>query len=97
MVQFASSASAPSTTASAEDRAADKRQEILAAASHLFRSKGLHATGMMDGDFRKQVESQLPLGRIGQPRDIAPAAVFLASEDGGWITGETLRVSGGLY
>jgi 3-oxoacyl-[acyl-carrier protein] reductase len=63
----------------------------------MVETEGLHATGMMDGDFRKQVESQLPLGRIGQPRDIAPAAVFLASEDSGWITGETLRVSGGLY
>jgi 3-oxoacyl-[acyl-carrier protein] reductase len=63
----------------------------------MVETEGLHATGMMHGDFRKQVESQLPLGRIGQPRDIAPAAVFLASEDGGWITGETLRVSGGLY
>ena len=63
----------------------------------MVETEGLHATGMMDGDFRKQVESQLPLGRIGQPRDIAPAAVFLASEDGGWITGEALRVSGGLY
>ena len=63
----------------------------------MVETEGLHTAGMLDGDFRKQVESQLPLGRIGQPRDIAPAAVFLASEDSGWITGETLRVSGGLY
>ncbi len=63
----------------------------------MVETEGLHTAGMMDGDLRKQVESQLPLGRIGQPRDIAPAAVFLASEDSGWITGETLRVSGGLY
>ena len=63
----------------------------------MVETEGLHTAGMTDGDFRKQVESQLPLGRIGQPRDIAPAAVFLASEDSGWITGETLRVSGGLY
>jgi 3-oxoacyl-[acyl-carrier protein] reductase len=63
----------------------------------MVETEGLHTAGMLDGDFRKQVESQLPLGRIGQPRDIAPPAVFLASEDSGWITGETLRVSGGLY
>jgi 3-oxoacyl-[acyl-carrier protein] reductase len=49
-----------------------------------------------ESDFRKQVESQTPLGRIGQPRDIAPAAVFLASADSAWITGETFYVSGGL-
>jgi 3-oxoacyl-[acyl-carrier protein] reductase len=40
--------------------------------------------------------AQTPLGRMGQPRDIAPAAVFLASSDAAWITGETLRVAGGL-
>jgi 3-oxoacyl-[acyl-carrier protein] reductase len=49
-----------------------------------------------ESDFRRQVESQTPLGRIGQPRDIAPAAVFLASADSGWITGETLNISGGF-
>ena len=47
-------------------------------------------------DFRKQTEAQTPLGRIGQPEDIAPAAVFLASADSGWITGETFYISGGL-
>jgi 3-oxoacyl-[acyl-carrier protein] reductase len=56
-------------------------------------SAGITAT---DGDFRKQLESQTPLGRIGQPQDIAPAAVFLASSDSAWVTGETLYISGGL-
>jgi 3-oxoacyl-[acyl-carrier protein] reductase len=45
---------------------------------------------------RKQTEAQTPLGRIGQPQDIAPAAVFLASTDAAWITGETLLIAGGL-
>ncbi len=49
-----------------------------------------------ESDFRKQVEAQTPLGRIGQPQDIAPAAVFLASPESAWITGETLYISGGL-
>jgi 3-oxoacyl-[acyl-carrier protein] reductase len=48
-----------------------------------------------ENDFRKQYEANSPLGRIGQPRDIATAAVFLASSDSAWITGETLYVSGG--
>ena len=47
-------------------------------------------------DLRKQFESRTPLGRIGQPQDIAPAAVFLASDDSGWITGETLHIAGGF-
>ncbi|MEH2151359.1 SDR family NAD(P)-dependent oxidoreductase [Nostoc sp.] len=45
---------------------------------------------------RQQTEAQTPLGRIGQPQDIAPAVVFLASSDSAWITGETLYISGGL-
>jgi 3-oxoacyl-[acyl-carrier protein] reductase len=49
-----------------------------------------------ESDFRKQFESQAPLGRIGRPNDIAPAVVFLASADSGWITGETLYVGGGF-
>jgi uncharacterized protein YbjT (DUF2867 family) len=47
-------------------------------------------------DFRKTPESQTPLGRIGQTEDIAPAAVFFASSDSKWITGETLLIAGGL-
>jgi 3-oxoacyl-[acyl-carrier protein] reductase len=45
---------------------------------------------------QKGVEAQTPLGRIGQPQDIATAAVFLASSDSGWITGETFVIAGGL-
>ncbi len=62
----------------------------------MVETEGVHAGGFAEGDFRKQAEAQTPLGRIGQPQDIAPAAVFLASPEAGWITGETLRVAGGL-
>ncbi|MCI0639888.1 MAG: glucose 1-dehydrogenase [Gemmataceae bacterium] len=61
----------------------------------MVETEGVHAAGIAQSDFRKQVESQTPLGRIGQPQDIAPAAVFLASADAAWITGETLFISGG--
>src|SRR5207248_10350087 len=49
-----------------------------------------------ESDFRKQYEAQTPLGRIGKPQDIAPAAVFLASNDSRWTTGETLHIAGGF-
>ena len=62
----------------------------------MVETEGLHAGGFSNGDFRKQVEAQTPLGRIGQPLDVAPAAVFLASSESSWITGETLLISGGL-
>jgi 3-oxoacyl-[acyl-carrier protein] reductase len=62
----------------------------------MVETEGVRAAGIPGSDFRREVESQTPLGRIGQPHDIAPAAVFLASADSAWITGETLYVSGGL-
>ena len=62
----------------------------------MVETEGVVAAGFNEGEFRKGVEAQTPLGRIGQPQDIAPAAVFLASSDAAWITGETLRIAGGL-
>jgi len=59
-------------------------------------TEGARSGGFTEGDIRKELESRTPLGRIGQPRDIAPAAVFLASDDAAWITGETLLIAGGL-
>jgi 3-oxoacyl-[acyl-carrier protein] reductase len=60
----------------------------------MVETEGLHSSGIAVG-FRQQVEAQTPLGRIGQPRDIATAAVFLASSDAAWITGESFVISGG--
>jgi len=62
----------------------------------MVETEGVHSSGIAESDFRKQVEAQTPLGRIGQPQDIAPLAVFLASSDSSWITGESFYVSGGL-
>jgi 3-oxoacyl-[acyl-carrier protein] reductase len=62
----------------------------------IVETEGTHAAGFIGSDFQKQVEERTPLGRIGQPGDIAPIAVFLASQDSGWLTGETLLASGGL-
>ena len=59
-------------------------------------TEGVVAGGFDKSDFRKQLESQTPLGRIGQTEDIAPAAVFFASQDSAWITGESLVIAGGL-
>ena len=61
----------------------------------MVETEGVHSAGIAESDFRKQVEATTPLGRIGQPQDIAAAAVFLASADSAWITGETLVIAGG--
>jgi 3-oxoacyl-[acyl-carrier protein] reductase len=62
----------------------------------MVETEGVHAAGFAEGDMRKQVEAKTPLGRIGQPQDIAGAAVFLASSDADWLTGETLTIAGGM-
>jgi 3-oxoacyl-[acyl-carrier protein] reductase len=59
-------------------------------------TEGAVAGGYTEGDMRKMFESQTPLGRVGETDDIAPAAVFFASDDAKWITGETLLIAGGL-
>lgn len=61
----------------------------------MVETEGVHAAGIAESDFRKVVESQTPLGRIGQPQDIAGAAVFLASDEAAWVTAQTLHISGG--
>lgn len=59
-------------------------------------TEGTHSAGIIGSDFEKQMVAQTPLGRLGQPGDIASIAVFLASADSGWMTGETLLASGGM-
>jgi len=61
----------------------------------MIETEGTHAAGIIGSDFQKEVIAQTPLGRIGQAGDIGPIAVFLASSDSGWMTGETLLASGG--
>lgn len=58
-------------------------------------TEGTHRAGLIGSDFEKQIVAQTPLGRLGQPEDIASIAVFLASADSGWMTGEILLASGG--
>jgi len=73
-----------------------RRIRVNAINPGMVETEGVHAAGFMESEFPKQVESQTPLGRIGQVQDIAPVAVFLASPDSAWITGEVVRVAGGM-
>ncbi|MBS7231578.1 glucose 1-dehydrogenase [Flavobacterium psychroterrae] len=60
-------------------------------------TEGSHTAGFIGSDFETKLIATTPLGRTGQPDDIAKVAVFLASDDAGWITGEKISVSGGIY
>jgi len=62
----------------------------------MVETEGVISAGFSEGEFRTQIEAITPLGRIGQVDDISPAALFFASPESAWITGETLRVAGGL-
>jgi 3-oxoacyl-[acyl-carrier protein] reductase len=62
----------------------------------MVETEGAHAAGFIGGDFQAELVKTTPLSRIGQPDDIADVAVFLASEDARWLTGEILLASGGV-
>jgi len=59
-------------------------------------TEGTHAAGFVGSEFETGIVAQTPLGRTGRPDDIGSIAVFLASDDAGWLTGEKLTASGGL-
>lgn len=59
-------------------------------------TEGTQKAGIADAEFRRNIEVQTPLGRVGVPADIATAVAFLASDEASWITGETLFISGGF-
>ncbi len=61
----------------------------------MVETEGFHQAGFMGSDFQKKTEAETPLGRIGQPQDIATIAAFLASDDSYWVTGQTIAASGG--
>ncbi|TDQ08123.1 SDR family NAD(P)-dependent oxidoreductase [Pedobacter metabolipauper] len=60
-------------------------------------TEGTHSNGFIGSEFEAKIVANTPLGRTGQPEDIAKVAVFLASDDSGWITGEKIAVSGGIF
>jgi 3-oxoacyl-[acyl-carrier protein] reductase len=109
MSSFAATAAPPNTSVYSATKAAvvaitrslaqelgPRKVRVNAVAPGMIETEGLHTSGIAGSDFQRQTETQTPLGRIGQPGDIAPAVVFLASSDSAWTTGETLYISGGL-
>jgi 3-oxoacyl-[acyl-carrier protein] reductase len=74
---------------------APKKIRVNAVNPGMIETEGVKTAGFDQGDFRAHYESTNPLGRIGQPDEIAAAVAFLVSNDASYVTGETLRVSGG--
>lgn len=94
-VYSATKAAVDAVTKSLAKELGPRKIRVNAINPGMVETEGVRAAGISSSEFRTQVESQTPLGRIGQPADIAPAAVFLASDDSAWITGETLHIAGG--
>jgi 3-oxoacyl-[acyl-carrier protein] reductase len=95
-VYSATKAAVDAVTKSLAKELGPRKIRVNAINPGMVETEGVHAGGFSNGDFQKWMEAQTPLGRIGQTQDIAPAAVFLASSDSAWITGETLLIAGGL-
>jgi 3-oxoacyl-[acyl-carrier protein] reductase len=75
---------------------APKKIRVNAINPGFVETEGTHSGGIIGSDFERDGVAQTPLGRIGQPSDIASVAVFLASDDSGWLTGDRITASGGL-
>jgi 3-oxoacyl-[acyl-carrier protein] reductase len=72
-----------------------KKIRVNALNPGMIETEGVHAAGFIGSDFQKTTEAETPLGRIGQPKDIASIAAFLASDDSYWVNGQTIQASGG--
>jgi 3-oxoacyl-[acyl-carrier protein] reductase len=95
-VYSATKAAVDAVTKSLARELGPKKVRVNSINPGMIETEGVHAAGFLETEFPKQIVSQTPLGRIGQPQDIATVATFLASADSGWITGETFLVSGGF-
>ncbi|HTJ79848.1 MAG TPA: glucose 1-dehydrogenase [Rariglobus sp.] len=95
-VYSATKAAVDSITRVLSSELGPKKIRVNAINPGMIETEGVHAAGFAESDFRKKIEADTPLGRIGQPDEIATPAVFLASDDSRWITGETIVVAGGI-
>jgi 3-oxoacyl-[acyl-carrier protein] reductase len=91
----ATKAAVDSITAVLSKELGTKKIRVNSINPGMVETEGAHAAGVIGSDFQTTFERQTPLGRIGQVSDITPLAIFLASSDSGWLTGETLIASGG--
>ena len=96
-VYTATKASVDAITAVLSKELAPRRIRVNAINPGMVATEGVVAAGFHEGEMRTWLESVTPLARIGKVEEIAPAVVFLASDDASYVTGETLHVTGGLH
>ena len=96
LIYTASKAAVDSITKTLANELGSRNIRVNAVNPGLVITEGVHESGFFDESFKTYIESITPLGRIGVPDDIAPAVAYLASDEAGWVTGESLIVGGGL-
>lgn len=95
-IYTATKASVDAVTRTLAKELGPRKIRVNAISPGMVETEGAHAAGFIGSDFHHGAVAQTPLGRIGQPDDIGPVAVFLASDESGWVTGQVLNVSGGI-
>ncbi len=95
-VYSAAKAAVDAVTKSLSKELGPRNIRVNAVNPSLVETEGSRSGGFTEGDFHDDLLAKTPLGRVGQPHDIALPVVFFASDDASWITGETLVISGGL-
>jgi len=95
-VYSATKAAVDAITVSLSQELGPRKIRINSVNPGMVETEGFHAAGIFESDFKKQTEARTPLGRIAQPEDVAKVAVFLVSDDAGWVTGQTLILAGGM-
>ena len=94
-VYSATKGAVDSVTAALAQSWAPKKIRVNSLNPGMVVTEGVHAAGFIGSDFQKESMQRTPLGRIGQPQDIASIAAFLASDDSSWVTGQTIQAAGG--
>ncbi len=84
-----------SITAALAQELGPRKIRVNALNPGMIETEGVHAAGFIGSDFEKKAVAETPFGRIGQPKDIADAAAFLASDDSAWISGQAIQAAGG--
>lgn len=96
-VYSATKAALDAVTVSLSKEFAGRNIRINSILPGMVETEGSRDAGFIGGDAEKKLVANTPLGRTGQPEDIAKVALFLASDDSAWVTGEAISVSGGVY
>jgi 3-oxoacyl-[acyl-carrier protein] reductase len=94
-VYSATKGAVDSITVSLSHELGPKKIRVNSLNPGMVETEGVHAAGFIGSEFQKQSEAKTPLGRIGQPEDIASIAAFLASDDSYWVTGQAILATGG--